>query len=134
MWCAQRLLEARAADADAAAELRCVMMECDTKTADLKELDQLHAASTSELAQLGGQHEAISALQERVLLQERDAAQAAYAQRRRDWQTEFDEERCQAKGALADLRRQAQARTLSFTAVSETCILHDGFHVRICML
>ena len=109
---AQRLLEAWAADAHAAAELRRVKGDSDAKTANLRELDQLRDASAAELAKLGGQHDAVSALQKRLLQEEPAAAQAAHAQRRREWQTEFDEERRQAEGALADLRRQAQASTL----------------------
>ena len=110
--CAQRLLEARAADADAADELRRVTMEIGAKTADLRALEQLRDASAAELEKLGGQHDAASALQKRLLQEKHDAARAAHARRRREWQTEFDEERRQAEGALADLRRQAQARTL----------------------
>ena len=104
---AQRLLEARAADAHAAAELRRVKGESDAKNANLRELDQLRDASAAELARLGGLHESVSALQTRLLQEERAEAQAAHAQRRRDWQTEYGEERRQAEGALADLRRQA---------------------------
>ena len=116
VWCAQRLLEARAAGADAAAELRRVTMEIDARAADLSELDQLHEASAAELAKLGRQHEAVSALQKRLLDEERDTAQAAHAQRCRGWQTGFEEERRQAERVLADLHRRAQASTPRFIA------------------
>ena len=108
---AQHLLEAREADADAAAELRRVLSESDAKTTDLRELDQLHMASAAELARLGRQHEAISALQKRLLRDKRCDAQAAYAQRRRKWQKGYEEERRQAEGVLADLRQKVQAST-----------------------
>ena len=114
MWCAQRLSEARAADADAAAELRLVAMKTEAKAADLRELDQLRDAGAAELAKLGGQHEAISALQERQLHKERGAAQAAHTQRRREWQTEYGKERRQAENVLADLLQQAQVCAPTF--------------------
>lgn len=111
MRCAQRLLKARAADAAAAAQLRRVESESDAKIADLRDLDQLHGASAAELARLGRQREAISALQKRLLQEERDTAQAAHAQCRREWQTEYEEERRQAEGVLMDLRVNLQAST-----------------------
>lgn len=90
------------------------MMETEAKTADLRELDQLHKASAAELAKLGRQHKAISALQERQLQEERSAAQAAHTQRRREWQTEFGKERWQAENVLADLLRQARVCAPTF--------------------
>ncbi len=108
MWCAQRLLEAQAADASAAAKLRHAKMQSAAKAADLRELDLLHAASAAEVAKLGRLHDALSALQKRRLREERGAAQAAHTQRRREWQAEFGRERRHAEGVLADLRRQAQ--------------------------
>ena len=89
-------------------------METEAKAADLRELDQLHHASAAELAKLGRQHEAISALQERQLQVERGAAQAAHTQRRRKWQTEFGKERRQAENVLADLLRQVQVCAPTF--------------------
>ena len=134
MWCAQRLLEARAADADAAAELRLVTLKTEAKSADLRELDQLHNASAAELAKLGRQHEAISALQERQLQEERSAAQAAHTQRRCEWQAEFGKERRQAESVLADLLGQAQVcAPRHIVALSGGSNNQSGRGIRLCM-
>ena len=85
--------------------------ETGAKTADMGELDQLHGASAAELAKLGRQREAISALQKRLLQEDRHNAQAAYAKRRQKWQKEYEEERRQAEGVLMDLRQKVQAST-----------------------